>query len=138
MKKPKVTRREVRTQANRLLLQTKVAEILAVPLPKHPNIEEEAVYHLRKVCPSATTEEIADAMQGVCTLAIVNSDPVVDVIDVLLETRRLKASAFAATSLDTLEGATAAMVRKMVASVKGKTSFTMEHALRILIGKDPS
>lgn len=136
MQKHKVTRREARTQVNRALLQKKVEAVLAAPRPKRPSLEEEAIHHLRKVCPAATVEEIADAMQGVCTLAILNSDPVVDVIDVLLETRRLKANVFAANSLDTVEGATAEMVRRMVASVKGKTSFTMEHALRILLGKD--
>lgn len=137
MKKPRLTQRERRTQANRALLQAKVAEVLAAPRPKHPSLEEEAIHHLRARCPEGTVEEIADALQGVCTLAILNSDPVIDVIDVLLETRRLRASVFAATSLDTAEGETAEMVRKMIAGVKGKTSLTMEHALRLLLRKAP-
>lgn len=132
-KQKKITKREAKTADNRVRFQAKVREILAAPLPKHPAIEEEAVHHLRARCPDATVEEIADAMHGVCTLAIINEDPVVDVIDVLLETRRLKADVFAANALDTLEGATAAMVRGMVTRVKSKTSFSLEHALRILL-----
>ena len=42
-----------------------------------------------------------------------------------------------ANNFDTVEGATAEMVRRMIAGVKGKTSLTMEHALRLLLRKAP-
>ncbi len=133
MKKPKVTKREAKTEDRRLALQQKVRDILRATPSAKPDLEETAVRHLRMVCPDATIEEIADAMHGVCSLAFINGDPVTEVIDVLLEAKRRQAGVFTATDLDTIDGMTCSTIRAMVTKVRSKTSFSLKFALRILL-----
>jgi uncharacterized protein YllA (UPF0747 family) len=129
---PRPTHREQRVEKHRAAAVARVGEILGKAPSARPTPEEEAVRHLAALYPGAAHDEIADAAQAVCSLAVAGDDPVIDVIEVIHAAVRYEGVAFLHSTGETLEGMTAAMVRRIV-HTKHKSSFTLEHALRLIL-----